>query len=193
MLRTVTKARLDATEARLRGLLVDALGGDEHAYRTFLAELAAHLRRFLRQRLVGRPDDVEDLVQECLLAVHNKRHTYDASQPLTAWIHAIARYKFTDHVRRGEWREIATDTLDEEVDVHAGAAYDAADARRDLAKLLGRLPARQRLPIVHVKIEGLSVAETAQLTGMSVPAVKVGIHRGLKALATMIRTLHEDR
>ena len=45
------------------------------------------------------------------------------------------------------------------------------------------VPERQRLPIVHVKIEGLSVAETASLTGMSESAVKVGIHRGLKALA----------
>jgi RNA polymerase sigma-70 factor (ECF subfamily) len=55
------------------------------------------------------------------------------------------------------------------------------------------LPERQRLPIVHVKLEGLSVVETAQLTGMSESAIKVGIHRGLKALATKIRALHENR
>lgn len=187
MLRTASKARLDAREARLRGLLVGGLAGDDRAYRAFLVELAAHLRQFLRQRLMRRPDDVEDLVQECLLAVHNKRHTYDASQPLTAWIHAIARYKFTDYLRRREPMEIASGTVDDEPDLLAGAANDAADARRDLAKLLGRLPDRQRLPIVHVKIEGLSVAEAAIQTGMSISAVKIGIHRGLKALAALIR------
>lgn len=186
MLRTGTKARLDANEARLRGLFVDGLCGDERAYRACLVELAAHLRQFLRRRLMRRPDDVEDLVQECLLAVHNKRHTYDASLPLTAWIHAIAKYKLTDYLRRRETMEIAFDTVDDAPDPLAAAANDAADARRDLAKLLGRLPDRQRLPIVHVKIEGLSVAEAAGRTGMSISAVKIGIHRGLKTLAALI-------
>lgn len=189
MLRTASKARLDAREARLRGLLVGGLAGDDRAYRAFLVELAAHLRQFLRQRLMRRPDDVEDLVQECLLAVHNKRHTYDAAQPLTPWIHAIARYKFTDYLRRRrEPMEIVSDKLDDEPNGLAAAAYEAADARRDLANLLRQLPDRQRLPIVHVKIEGLSVAEAATLTGMSIPAVKTGIHRGLKALAALIRS-----
>jgi RNA polymerase sigma-70 factor (ECF subfamily) len=187
MLRTASKARLDARETRLHGLFVEALDGDERAYRAFLVELAAHLRPFLRQRLTRRPDDVEDLVQECLLAVHNKRHTYDPSQPLTAWIHAIARYKFVDYLRRREPTRIASGTLDDEIDLLVAQPDDATDARRDLANLLRRLPDRQRLPIVLVKIEGRSVAETATLTGMSVPAVKIGIHRGLKTLAAMIR------
>ena len=68
----------------------------------------------------------------------------------------------------------------------ADSATEASDARRDLAGLLDTLPDRHRLPIVHVKLEGLSVAETARLTGMSESAVKVGIHRGLKALALKI-------
>jgi len=67
--------------------------------------------------------------------------------------------------------------------VFTESAEEASDAKRDLGGLLETLPERQRLPIVHVKIEGLSVAETASLTGMSESAVKVGIHRGLKALA----------
>ena len=44
-----------------------------------------------------------------------------------------------------------------------------------------------------MKLEGLSVAETARATGMSEAAVKVGVHRGLKALAALIREDHEDR
>ena len=69
----------------------------------------------------------------------------------------------------------------------AASDTDAADARKDLGKLLASLPDRQRLPIVHVKLEGLSVVEAAQLTGMSVSAIKIGVHRGLKALAARIR------
>ena len=64
---------------------------------------------------------------------------------------------------------------------------EATDTRRDLAELLEQLPDRQRLPIVHMKLEGLSVAETARVAGMSESAVKVGVHRGLKALAAIIR------
>jgi RNA polymerase sigma-70 factor (ECF subfamily) len=130
---------------------------------------------------------VEDLVQETLLAVHNQRHTYDTAQPLTAWVHAIARYKLIDFLRRRSGREAMNDPLDDEDDLLATSDEEAREARRDMAALLAKLPDRHRLPIQHVKIEGLTVAEAAKLTGMSESAVKVGIHRGLKALAALIR------
>ena len=187
MQRMQETGRLNASEERLRNLLVLGLGGDEPAYHAFLQELSAHLRAFLRKRLVRLPDEVEDLVQESLLAIHNQRHTYDAGQPLTAWIHAIAKYKLIDLLRRRARRDLLTDPLDDEFGLASAADTEAADARRDLGKLLEQLPERQRLPIVHTKLEGLSVAETARLTGMSESAVKVGVHRGLKALAAIIR------
>ena len=165
-------------EAALRSLFLRGLDGDARAYRDFLQQLSAHLRAFL-----GWPDEVEDLVQECLLAMHNQRHTYQSDQPLTAWVHAIARYKMIDLLRAKSVREDLHDPLDDDLAVFAESAEEASDARRDLGGLLQTLPERQRLPIVHVKIEGLSVAEAASLTGMSESAVKVGIHRGLKALA----------
>ena len=55
--------------------------------------------------------------------------------------------------------------------------------------MLQTLPDKQRLPIEYVKLEGLSVVETARLTGLSESAVKVGVHRGLKALAARIRDM----
>jgi RNA polymerase sigma-70 factor (ECF subfamily) len=179
--------RLYAAEERLKDLLILGLGGDGQAYHAFLQELSAHLRAFLRKRLARLPDEVEDLVQESLLAVHNQRHTYDARQPLTAWIHAIAKYKLVDLLRRRARRDLLNDPLEDDSGLASAADNEAADARRDLGKLLGRLPERQRLPIVHMKLEGLSVAETARRIGMSESAVKVGVHRGLKALAAMIR------
>jgi len=178
---------LSAIEVRLRELLIRGLAGDSVSYHAFLKELSAHLRAFLRGRLTRLPDEVEDLVQEILLAVHNQRHTYDAGQPLTAWAHAIARYKLVDLLRRRAGRDALNDPLDDEVAVFAKSDTEAADARRDLGKLLERLPDGQRLPIMHMKLEGLSVVEAAKLIGMSESAVKVGVHRGLKALAVMIR------
>ena len=176
-----------ARELRLRELLLCANGGDGAAYRAFLKEIAGHLRAFLRKRLANLPDEVEDLVQECLLAVHNHRHTYDAAQPLTAWLYAIARYKLVDRLRQRASREARSDPIHDEHAFFAAQDADATSARLDVAKLLARLPDRQRLPIVHMKLEGLSVVETARMTGMSEVAVKVAVHRGLKALAAMVR------
>lgn len=180
---------MSVSEGRLRDLMVRGKAGDSAAYHAFLKELSAHLRAFFRRRLLHLPDEVEDLVQETLLAVHNHRHTYDADQPLTAWIHAIARYKLADLLRRRMGRETLNDPLDDEIDVLASSEVEAADARRDIAKLLELLPERQRVPIQHVKLDGLSVVETARATGMSESAVKVGVHRGLKALAAKMRGL----
>ena len=187
------EGRVSAAENRLRDLLVRGLAGEATAYHAFLKELSAHLRAFLRGRLTRLPDEVEDLVQETLLAIHNQRHTYDAGQPLTAWVHAIARYKLIDLLRRRAGRDALTDPLDGELAVFAASDTEAADARRDLAVLLERLPERHRLPIVHMKLEGLSVTETARVTGLSESAVKVGVHRGLKALAAMMRENDENR
>ncbi len=168
-------------------MLLRGLAGGQADYHAFLQELSTHLRGFLRGRLTRLPDDVEDLVQETLLAVHNQRHTYDADQPLTAWVHAIARYKLIDLLRRREGRDTLNDPFDDDTAVFARSETDAADARRDLGRLLEQLPDRQRLPIVHTKLEGLSVAEAARATGMSESAIKIGVHRGLKALSLLVR------
>ena len=173
-------------EAELHALFLRGLDGEHAAYQVFLHRLSAHLRAFLGKRLFGWPDDVEDLVQECLLAMHNKRHTYQSDQPLTAWVHAIARYKLIDLLRSKSGREALHDPLDDDLAVFAESCTDASDARRDLTGLLDTLPDRQRLPIEHVKLKGLSVTEAAALLGMSESAVKVGIHRGLKALGKRV-------
>ena len=90
-------------------------------------------------------------------------------------------------MRRRGTREALNVPLDDDSSLPAVADNDAGDARRDVMALLAQLPDRQRLPIQHVKLEGLSVLEAARLTGMSASAIKVGVHRGLKALAARIR------
>jgi RNA polymerase sigma-70 factor (ECF subfamily) len=175
-------------ETGLRSLLVGGLGGDVVAYRAFLLALAAHLRSYLRKRLTRLPEDVEDLVQEVLLAVHNQRHTYDPALDLTPWVRAIARYKLVDLLRRRSRSDLLNDRLDEDdARLFTSMDQDAAEAGYDIARLLHQLPDRQRLPILHVKIGGESVSDTARRIGMSESAVKVGIHRGLKALAAKMR------
>ncbi len=181
------KERANATEERLRLLFTRGCAGDGAAYRQFLQELGGHLRAFLRRRLAQLPDDVEDLVQESLMAIHLQRHTYRPGQPLTAWVHAIARYKMIDLLRQRGRTSGLHDPLDEELEVFATCDTDASDARRDLATVLATLTERQRRVVLMMKVEGASVAETARATGMSESAVKTGLHRSLKALAARFR------
>lgn len=174
-------------EYKLRELLISGTAGNATHYQSFLKALSAHLRAYFRKRLSQHIDEVEDLVQEVLMAVHTQRHTYQSDQPLTAWVHAIARYKLIDMLRAHSSRGALNDPLDDELEIFAVSDTDAADAKRDLGKLLRTLPDKQRLPIEHVKVEGLSVVEAAKLTGMSESAIKIGVHRGLKALAAKMR------
>ncbi len=173
---------LDETELELSRLFVAGLDGDAAAYHRFLVKLGALLRGYFRRRLQAWPDEVEDLVQETLVAGHEGRDTWRRGEPLTAWAHAVARHKLIDRWRRRQRHEALNDPLDDDLPVFAAPLEEAGEARRDLTVLLGQLPDHHRLPLVHTKLEGLSVKETAALTGMSESAVKVGVHRGLKAL-----------
>lgn len=138
------------------------------------------------KQLSTMPNDVEDLVQESLLAIHNKRHTYDQNQPLGAWVHAIAKYKLVDFLRGRGIRESLNDSMEDISELFTYSDVEATDAQRDIMKLLDQLPEKQRMPIIHTKLEGLSVEEAARKTGMSESAIKIGVHRGLKKLATLV-------
>jgi RNA polymerase sigma-70 factor (ECF subfamily) len=179
---------MDPIEGELKGLMTASLGGDEGAYRDLLDRLSRYLRGYYKARLAQTArsaSDVEDLVQETLLAVHVRRHTYDPGQPFTPWVYAIARYKLIDYLRRTR-AAVKNVPID---DVQELAAHDdrvASESSLDLNQLLERLKPKVRSAIRYVKLEGLSVAEAATRAGMSESAVKVNVHRGMKALAALI-------
>lgn len=182
-----TETREDDFESGLRPLWMRAQAGDETAYREALLRIAARLRAYLRRRLQGVPDEVEDLVQDILLALHLHRGTYDPAVPVSAWVLAIARHKLVDLWRRRGRRENLHDTLDD-VDPSMLVADPAdGEAERDLGKLLEQLPTAQRDAILLTKVEGLSVAEASSRIGASESAIKVQVHRGLKRLAQLVK------
>ena len=175
-------------DASLGALFCAGRQGDEARYAHALRECALLLRRFIAAKLQrmapGMVGDTEDVVQECLLALHLKSHTYDAGQPFEPWLYAVARYKLIDLLRRRQpGRELSLDLLAETQEFPQPEDASEPQAGADLAVLLAHLPDKQRRPIELVKLEGRSVAEAAATTGLSISAVKVGIHRGLKALA----------
>jgi RNA polymerase sigma-70 factor (ECF subfamily) len=165
-------------EAQYRDWMLAGLAGDAAAYRRLLGALSGHLRSFFARR-VG-PSAAEDLVQETLIAIHTKRATYEPSLPLTAWVYGIARYKLIDEYRREKRKP--TVPLDEAPELFAHDEVESAGARRDVEKLLMKLPEAKRALVRAIKLDGLSVAEAAARTGMSESAVKVSVHRSLKSL-----------
>lgn len=177
------EARVLAAEAELKSLMVAGLAGDKAAYRALLTALGDVLRKYYMRR-IGH-DDAEDLVQEALVAIHTRRATYDPTQPFTPWLYAVARYKLLDHLRRRKVR--AAVSLEDAGELFAEDESQAAQARRDVDRLLQDLPEGTRLLIRQVKIEGLSMQEAARLAGRSEIAVRVGIHRGLKSIADRLR------
>lgn len=174
-------------ESELRALLTGALRGEANDYRRFLGRLGPHLRAYYKNRLAryGRSGtEAEDLVQDALMAVHARRHTYDPAQPLTPWIYAIARYKLIDHLRRT--RATLSDVPVEDAgELMAQDDHVALESSFDIERLLARLPVKMRHAIRAMKVEGLSAAEAAERSGMTETAVKVSVHRGLKALAAL--------
>ncbi|KMO43018.1 RNA polymerase sigma factor [Methylobacterium variabile] len=177
-----------ASEAELRGLMRASLDGDAAAYRVVLDRLSRHLRAYYRSRLarIGRSQsEAEDLVQDTLMAIHTRRHTYDVDQPFTPWVQAIARYKLIDHLRHTR-ASMAEVPIEDASDFAAQDDHAGAESAHDLDRLLAKLPEKMRRAIRYVKLDGLSVAEAASRTGMSESAIKVSVHRGLKAMASAI-------
>jgi len=168
--------------------MLAGLEGDEASHKTLLMKLSAYLRAYFKGQLMrmGRgPADAEDLVQETLIALHTRRHTYDRSQLLTPWVYAIARYRLIDHLRRTK-ASIMNVPVEEAGDVAATNDPMAVESTLDLEELMAQISPKVSQAIRYVKLEGLSVSETAARTGMSPSAVKVSVHRGLKALSRLI-------
>jgi RNA polymerase sigma-70 factor (ECF subfamily) len=167
-------------EAELSRLMRAAIAGDERAYADFLHRTAALVRGFARRRIVQGGVDPEDVVQETLLAIHVKRHTWRHDAPVLPWVYAIARFKLIDAFRRrGRRIEIEIDDIAETL-----AEPEAETvSERDINRALDSLSPAQRSVVSAVSVEGRSIGETAAKFGISETAVRVSLHRGLAAIA----------
>lgn len=179
---------MTSDEIELKALMLASLSGDAASHRALLNRLSSRLRAYYKGKLVrlGRgASDAEDLVQEAVLAIHIKRHTYNPDELLTPWVHAIAHYKLVDFLRRT--RASFTDVpIDEADEVMAHDDHSDAESTYDVRRLMEKLPKNMHCAIEAVKLEGLSTVEAAQRCGLSESGVKVNVHRGLKALAVLI-------
>ena len=161
-----------------------ALSGDPAAYRSLLAEISRAIRPMIRgafSRARLGDAEIEDVVQETLLAIHLKRQTWDSSQRLTPWVNAIARHKLIDALRRRGLRR-AEPIEDFEAVIAAPEPQDP-HARSDVERLMETLTPRARDIVRSISLEDQSIAATATRLGMTEVAVRVALHRALKSLA----------
>ncbi|MGG5822539.1 sigma-70 family RNA polymerase sigma factor [Falsiroseomonas sp. HW251] len=172
-----------ARDARWSALMAAGQQGDAQAYETLLREATPRIRALCRARIRDAAE-VEDAVQDTLLTLHSLRHTYDPARPFGAWLATIATRRAVDRVRRrarGAGREAPIDDLPE----HLAATPPQGEewlAARQLREAVASLPESQRTALRLAKLEGLSLHEASERSGLSVAALKVATHRALHAL-----------
>lgn len=177
------------TETRWSSLMRAANRGDEAAYRRLLAELAPAIRKVVRKKAARyglSAADVEDAVQESLMAIHLKRATWREDEAIRPWVFTIAGYKAIDQLRRRS-RGVEVDIADFAETLPAEAGSEPA-AAFDLERLLARLSGRAAEILRAIGLEGASIAEAAARFGMSEAAVKMAYRRGFHRL----RDLHAE-
>lgn len=169
-------------------LLQQANAGDSKAYHQFLERLAPFVRGIARRSIgrIGAPSaDLEDAVQETLLAIHLKRHTWREDQPIGPWIGAITRYKLIDLARKyGRRKEIE---LDESFEQATPEPENTSLPEQDVNRLLENVSEVQRMIVMSVSVRGQSVRDVAGTLNITEGAVRVALHRALKALAKAYR------
>lgn len=159
-------------------LIARSREGDKKAYRDFLAEAAIVVRKQLARK-IGGDGELEDIVQEVLIACHEKHHTLDPGRPVGPWLRAIAGYKLIDFWRKRGRSPVVFEDADVPVEEDAMAGMD-------VAALLGELPEAQAEAIRLTQIEGLTGEEASQRAGIGLSAMKLRVHRGMNRLKEIV-------
>lgn len=165
-------------------LLAAANAGDGPAYARFLQAVTPVLRGIVRAKGASLgAAGCEDVLQEVLLAIHLKRHTWQPGSPVRPWAYAIARHKVIDAFRaRGRKIDVPIEDFAEVLAADPGP--DPTEAA-DMAKMIGMLDTRSATIVRKIGLEGVSVAETGAEMTMSEGAVRVALHRALRTLAIL--------
>ena len=163
-----------------------ALAGDQGAYRLLLNDLRPWLLAYFRKRVHGHA--VEDLAQDTLVTLHNKRQTFDPARPFGPWIAAVARHRWIDHMR-ATLKYVETE-LDEDLPQDDISRDECA--KHDVKSLLGLIPAGHAQVIEMVKLQEMSIEEVSKQTGHSPSSVKIMVHRGMKKMMAAVEEIQDE-
>jgi len=182
---------MESTDA---DLIAAVLKGDMASFEPLVTKYSPRVFASAR-RYARRESEVEDIVQEAWTKAYQKLGSFRGEAPFEHWLMRVAVrtcYDFLrDHQRNRETTfteltPIQSDWLDRCV-THPDDASEKADAAKELVgRILDQLSPAARLVITLLEIEERSVKEISQLTGWSVPLVKV---RAFRARAEMRKCL----
>lgn len=182
--------RLSRTAAQERAQALDELmravqAGIPRAYATLVRQVTPLLRQVARNRGVP-PADLDDVVQEALLALHRCRENYDPARPFLPWLIGIAQHCARDRWRRSmreDRRLLAVRALHQAWGPGGPDGVLSGGLLADsLAALIATLPPAQREAIQVVAIGEMDLRAAAEATGRSVGAIKVNLHRARETL-----------
>jgi RNA polymerase sigma-70 factor (ECF subfamily) len=176
---------LPATERTEAELLEAVRSGSSQALEALLERHEARLYRFAR-RLCRHREDAEDVLQESLLAAARGLGGFRGASSIGTWLYAIARSFCIKKRRRSVFAPVEV-SLDSEVSLAARGVADpgrrpdevleASRLEAALERAIAALDRPYREVLLLRDVEGLSAAEVARVTGLSVPAVKTRLHR----------------
>ncbi len=167
--------------------MLAAQDGDGAAYGAVLRDCVPFIRTVAASVGVPQPA-LDDVVQEVLLAVHRARHTFDPTHPFTPWLRTIAQRRAIDALRAGGRRRDREQHAPFQYESHpdpapsAATEVERADDGGRLREAVAGLPAGQRQAVELLGLQELSLDEAASRTGRTKVALKVNLHRALKAL-----------
>jgi len=183
--------RMERTEAEL---IAAVLKGDAASFEPLVVKYSPRVFATAR-RYARRESEIEDIVQEVWLKAFEKLGSFRSEAPFEHWLMRMAVHTCIDFLRAhqrnretpfADLTEPEKDWLDRFVSQPNAASENAEAARLLVGRLLERLSPAARLAITLLEIEERSMKEVAELTGWSVPTIKV---RAFRARAEMRRAL----
>lgn len=142
-------------------------------------ELERHLRPYLARR-VASPSDIDDLLQDIFVRLHQGLATLQDEERFGGWVYRVARNAIVDNARQ----RARAPQIDSHDDVEAVPLLNDADEnlQSDLgecvALFVSRLPSPYREAVTLTELEGLTQREAAEMLGVSLSGLKSRVQRG---------------
>src|SRR5437764_7959094 len=187
-----TKSRVDYENTPEGSLVRRAQSGDEAAFREIVERYQSKVFSIIHG-IVRQRNDVEDIAQQVFAKVYLSIKSFDFRSSLITWIYKITVNECFDYLRKRKVRKLVyeSDMSEDEVRrvensepaVDRKAPVDSDLARRDyLMKLLSKVSEEDRMLLILKEVEGHSVEELAEQTGMNENTIKVKLFRARQKL-----------
>lgn len=168
-------------------LMKEAQEGNSTSYETLLAEVYMFLESYLNSKVYNK-SQIDDVIQEVILAIHNSRHTFDSSKSFMSWLLAIAHYKVSDHLRY-QFKQKTQELEDSIIDANSDALTALIENQNIqlLHQAIDELDKKPRQIIKLLKVEGFKISEVANKLNLSESNVKIIAHRAYQGLEVKLR------